>query len=1214
MPLAIIGNEYDKAWNMIKEEEFNKEEARRRSLEPEAITKQQLLPTGNKITPLSPVLSVASNGGAGFPLTKSGSVDKKSTTTFQPRHPSDPSVLAVAKNNSNNNLHINKKMSMTNEEKKLKVKASAVMIIRHSLIDKLHHLHVEYKNHPRHVAPSVTIGLCELRAWLPTFVLGIEEVLRSIHIYESRINYRPGTALTADLNSNNSGINTNNNNNTGNPQPQQQVAVAAPPAGRRRYSVVGARGAVVMRSMPVALPPPSQSNNNHQYNNNNNYQSLPQSQSVQPPASSPSFAPLTTTTRRPSLGKNGPTLPTVQEAAQSFLQRRGINHHDDDEDDDGSLGSFDLSTDSGEMDYDPLDENSVAIKKPSQLTKPIEQIQKKLIAAMERRTMEEEKSEVETNSDDEDEDFDPDEDFEEFSDLEKGKKNSLTPAAKHPALELKSALLISSPKKTFHNNNNNDGGNNDHSNTKNIPTTTTNSNTVTFAEVISSPEPVEKAEPLSPVVPVSPGEDEALLAPARFSQVNTLGNHRRGLTMTEAEYVRSRNRTSVYNKLLKMLRAKDPELRRRTFSEETVDRLRKVAKDPRSYKNRLWILLEFPHSSKEARALQILLIFLICMSIFIMYTQTVTSLTRYGEKASICGALLTYYCQDKDDISMDPGCFVQTVSGPTRKALRFNCDESDCFGHGLNFGSGYTNMTCTNGTSLPFQSAQQLEYNYGLPFFFTSRQEMQRISPVCSRIECTDNSVGYYDAGPIWIGVEFLMNTIFLIELMIRILVAQSVSTYCKDVFNIFDILAIVPFFLSVALLNDGGFNNIDFSILASSPYNFYIVLSRSFMVFRLFKLTRHFRASKVLFETATVVWRQISGMLALLALCVLLFSIVLYELEKGRACYLGDPDCQVPLDYEQVLRPGDLVYIGKKGLPSQFTNIFYSVWFSYATATTTGYGDMVPITNGGQVMSIFLMVAGTFYMAMPLTAAATTFYNVHERYLEKGDNYMNVGNPNAVAPTPGTNNNKNGPNNASNNENNPYPDKKNSLKPPGVELTTQASSLFHHNSNSNNSPRPSVGNILEAESANSMTSDDADDQTPHQRRHIMSDIMKGLVHNAIHDFRSFDRLIEGLITDLHSSPNILFDELLMKAEEKKFKEQFPMVRMDSSKTILSTTSSRSRFESFDEEEVPFKRFMKIRRNIAKFCKGLEDTIRQNEQIIIDLLYLHYSVLHGEVE
>lgn len=31
--------------------------------------------------------------------------------------------------------------------------------------------------------------------------------------------------------------------------------------------------------------------------------------------------------------------------------------------------------------------------------------------------------------------------------------------------------------------------------------------------------------------------------------------------------------------------------------------------------------------------------------------------------------------------------------------------------------------------------------------------------------------------------------------------------------------------------------------------------------------------------------------------------------------------------------------------------------------------------------MAIFLMISGIFYMAMPLTAAASTFYNVHEKY-----------------------------------------------------------------------------------------------------------------------------------------------------------------------------------------------------------------------------------------
>jgi ACR3 family arsenite efflux pump ArsB len=47
-----------------------------------------------------------------------------------------------------------------------------------------------------------------------------------------------------------------------------------------------------------------------------------------------------------------------------------------------------------------------------------------------------------------------------------------------------------------------------------------------------------------------------------------------------------------------------------------------------------------------------------------------------------------------------------------------------------------------------------------------------------------------------------------------------------------------------------------------------------------MFKLTRHFQASKVLTETASKVWRQILGMLALLAFFVVLLAIFLFQVD----------------------------------------------------------------------------------------------------------------------------------------------------------------------------------------------------------------------------------------------------------------------------------------------------------------------------------------------
>jgi hypothetical protein len=274
----------------------------------------------------------------------------------------------------------------------------------------------------------------------------------------------------------------------------------------------------------------------------------------------------------------------------------------------------------------------------------------------------------------------------------------------------------------------------------------------------------------------------------------------------------------------------------------------------------------------------------------------------------------------------------------------------------------------------------------------------------------------------------------------------------------------------------------------------------------------------------------------------------------------------------------------------------------------------MVPVSNGGEVMSIFLMVAGTFYMAMPLTAAATTFYNVHEKYALKGEpTYMTPVNSTVVPSSEAA------PTNSQSREPLSNEKKPSIVKSSDTSAATAAIRIFQHgpiggvgssggggNSDSNSaasSPRPSVGNAAMAS-----LPDPAG-----QRRQVISETMRLAVHGAIRDFRSFDRLIEELITDLHSSPQLLFDELLMRNEERKFREQFPMHRADSF-NHLSASSSRRSFDSFEEDESPFKRFLRIRRNVAKFCKGLEDAIRQNEQTIVDLLFLHYVMLHGDAD
>ncbi|MGZ3787865.1 MAG: potassium channel family protein [Bacteriovorax sp.] len=41
------------------------------------------------------------------------------------------------------------------------------------------------------------------------------------------------------------------------------------------------------------------------------------------------------------------------------------------------------------------------------------------------------------------------------------------------------------------------------------------------------------------------------------------------------------------------------------------------------------------------------------------------------------------------------------------------------------------------------------------------------------------------------------------------------------------------------------------------------------------------------------------------------------------------------------------------------------ALWWGFATATTTGYGDITPVTTQGKILSILLMLAGLALFAM---------------------------------------------------------------------------------------------------------------------------------------------------------------------------------------------------------------------------------------------------------
>jgi voltage-gated potassium channel len=61
----------------------------------------------------------------------------------------------------------------------------------------------------------------------------------------------------------------------------------------------------------------------------------------------------------------------------------------------------------------------------------------------------------------------------------------------------------------------------------------------------------------------------------------------------------------------------------------------------------------------------------------------------------------------------------------------------------------------------------------------------------------------------------------------------------------------------------------------------------------------------------------------------------------------------------------GTLFYYLEKEANPKMVHFIDAIWWSFSTATTTGYGDITPVTSSGKILGILLMLIGTALFAM---------------------------------------------------------------------------------------------------------------------------------------------------------------------------------------------------------------------------------------------------------
>lgn len=173
---------------------------------------------------------------------------------------------------------------------------------------------------------------------------------------------------------------------------------------------------------------------------------------------------------------------------------------------------------------------------------------------------------------------------------------------------------------------------------------------------------------------------------------------------------------------------------------------------------------------------------------------------------------------------------------------------------------------------------------------------------------------------------EIVTVSIFSVEYIARILLSRPRLSYAFSFLGIVDLIAILPFFLATG---------IDIRSV------------RAFRLLRLFRLLKLARYSAAIqrYHRAFLMIREELVLFGATALILLYVSSV--------GIYYFEHDAQ----------------------PEVFASVFHSMWWSIATLTTVGYGDVYPITVGGKIFTSIIVLTGLGIIAVPtgLFASALT-------------------------------------------------------------------------------------------------------------------------------------------------------------------------------------------------------------------------------------------------
>jgi len=190
--------------------------------------------------------------------------------------------------------------------------------------------------------------------------------------------------------------------------------------------------------------------------------------------------------------------------------------------------------------------------------------------------------------------------------------------------------------------------------------------------------------------------------------------------------------------------------------------------------------------------------------------------------------------------------------------------------------------------------------------------------------------------------IEIVSVIIFSIEYILRIFTAdllypnetrlKGIIRYMISPMALIDLFAILPFYLPFVI-------KIDLRFIRSV---------RLVRMFRLFKLNRYSKSMLLITKVMKSEKDNLLVTVFMTSILILISSTMMYNFENAVQ-------------------------------PDQFPNILSSFWWSIATLTTVGYGDVYPITPIGKILSGVIALLGIGLVALPTGIISSGFMKAIE-------------------------------------------------------------------------------------------------------------------------------------------------------------------------------------------------------------------------------------------